>query len=92
MGTIINPHLELTQSSPYQDTLASSYGTMGLTGYNKATSLSEQEYTRSSSYHLTHLSCSQACRGDLHLLSDSNDLKLLDPSTRSHSDRSHSSI
>ena len=87
MGTMINPHLELTQSSPHQDTLASSNGIKCLPWYNKATPLYEQEYTISSSHLLTHLSHSHACIGHLYLWTDSNYLKPLDPSTRPLTDR-----
>jgi hypothetical protein len=82
VGTIINPHLELTQSSPYQDTLASSNGIKLLIWYNKAISLYSQEHTISPSHLLTHLSHSHPSIGHLHLLGDSTYLKPLDPSTR----------
>jgi hypothetical protein len=90
VGTVINPHLELTQSSPHQDTLASSNGIKCLLWYDKVTSLDEQENSISSSHLLTHLSHSHACRGHLYLWSDSNYLKPLDPSTRPLTDRMES--
>lgn len=92
VGTIINPHLELTKSSPHQDTLASSIGIKSLSLFNKATSHMEVASPISSSHLLTHLSYLHPSIGHLsQWMADSNYLRGLDASTTYETYRSHSS-
>ena len=59
IGTMINPHLELTQSSPYQDTVVSSIGIRCMCTLG-ARYLYDDQDTTSASYHPVHLSYSHS--------------------------------